>query len=74
MGDWRIIYYNIKVKSKILAWPKDLVERYLRFVNTIKIKGPNLGMPFTKPIGNGLCEIRVQGKNEIGRVFFCYAV
>ena len=33
--------------------------------------GPNLGMPHTKALGGGLCELRVKGKEGIARVFFC---
>ncbi|MGD9108775.1 MAG: type II toxin-antitoxin system RelE/ParE family toxin [Gammaproteobacteria bacterium] len=74
MGEWRVVYYSAKVKSKIWTWPKRLAARYKRIIDTIKVKGPNIGMPITKPIGDGLFEIRVQGKNEVGRVFFCYII
>ena len=33
--------------------------------------GPNLGMPYTEAIGDGLFEIRARGKEGIGRAFFC---
>ena len=36
--------------------------------------GPNLGMPFTRSLGKGLFEIRVRGKEGIGRAFFCTIV
>ncbi|MFQ5598643.1 MAG: type II toxin-antitoxin system RelE/ParE family toxin [Nitrospiria bacterium] len=32
--------------------------------------GPNLGMPFTRSMGENLFEIRARGKEGIGRVFF----
>ncbi len=38
------------------------------------ISGPNLGMPYTKAMGDGLFEIRVRGSEGIGRVFFCCLV
>lgn len=31
--------------------------------------GPNLGMPRTKPIGNGLIELRVRGKEEVRALY-----
>lgn len=40
----------------------------------MKIYGPNLGMPFTRPMGQGLFEIRAKGKEGIGRAFFCTIV
>jgi phage-related protein len=36
--------------------------------------GPNLGMPFTDSLGQGLFEIRARGKEGIGRAFFCTLV
>ena len=36
--------------------------------------GPNLGMPFTRSMGQGLFEIRSRGKEGIGRAFFCTIV
>jgi len=36
--------------------------------------GPNLGMPYTRPFGDGLFEIRAKGTEGIGRAFFCCVV
>lgn len=36
--------------------------------------GPNLGLPFTDSLGQGLFEIRARGKEGIGRAFFCTVV
>ena len=33
--------------------------------------GPHLGMPYTRPMGRGLSEIRVKGPDGLGRVFYC---
>jgi len=38
------------------------------------IDGANLGMPYTKAMGNGLFELRLQGKDSIGRVMYCTLV
>ncbi|MEO5331646.1 MAG: type II toxin-antitoxin system RelE/ParE family toxin [Magnetococcus sp. YQC-5] len=40
----------------------------------MKIHGPNLGMPFTRAMGDGLFEIRVKGAEGIGRAFFCIVI
>jgi hypothetical protein len=37
----------------------------------IKEIGPNLGMPYTRPMGDGLFEIRAKGKEGIGRSLLC---
>lgn len=36
--------------------------------------GPNLVMPYTRPFGDGLFEIRAKGAECIGRAFFCCMV
>jgi len=33
--------------------------------------GANLGMPYTRAMGDGLFEIRAKGQEGIGRAFFC---
>ncbi|MBW1833375.1 MAG: type II toxin-antitoxin system RelE/ParE family toxin [Deltaproteobacteria bacterium] len=65
--NWRIIYYNEKVQNEIDSWPVSIPERIVVF-------GPNLGMPFTRSIGDGLFEIRAKGREGIGRAFFCTVV
>jgi Phage-related protein len=40
----------------------------------IEIHGPNLGMPHTRALGDGLFEIRAKGEEGIGRAFFCTLV
>jgi len=42
-----------------------------RGLDRIKINGPNLGMPFTRFMGEGLIEVRAIGKEGIGRALFC---
>jgi len=36
--------------------------------------GPNLGMPHTRPMGDGLFELRLKAAEGIARVFFCTVV
>lgn len=36
--------------------------------------GPNLGMPYTRAMGDGLFEIRANGQEGIGRAMFCTLV
>ena len=36
--------------------------------------GPNLGMPHTKAMGDGLFELRLKGAEGIARVFYCAVV
>lgn len=73
VNNWKVVYYNEKVKAKIRAWPQKLVERFLRVVDLVEIEGANLRMPLARAFGNGLFEIRIKSKDGIGRAFFCYA-
>ncbi|MBC2695914.1 MAG: type II toxin-antitoxin system RelE/ParE family toxin [Desulfobacteraceae bacterium] len=47
---------------------------YARITERIVVFGPNLGMPFTRSMGDGLFEIRAKGREGIGRAFFCTVV
>lgn len=40
-------------------------------INLLKEFGPRLGMPYVKPVGNGLFELRVRGKQEV-RILYAY--
>lgn len=40
----------------------------------MEIHGPDLGMPHTRPMGDGLFELRLKAAEGIARVFFCTVV
>jgi phage-related protein len=40
-------------------------------INLLKEFGPKLSMPYAKPVGSGLFELRVRGKQE-ARVLYAY--
>lgn len=44
---------------------------YADIISKMKVLGPNLGMPHTKPPGSGLFEIRANAAEGWGRVFYC---
>ncbi len=72
--DWEIFYYNESVQELISDWPIGIRAYYARVTERMIRFGPNLGMPFTRSMGNGLFEIRAKGKEGIGRAFFCTIV
>ena len=39
----------------------------------MQVFGPHLGMPFTRPMGEGLFEVRAKGREGIGRALLCTA-
>ncbi len=68
---WEIIYFNSTVKKSVETLPKGLYARFLRMVTMMRENGPNLGMPHTKPMGDGLFEMRLRAMEGIARIFYC---
>ena len=72
---WEISYYREKVRDWIDNMPIGMRAYYARITERITERivkfGPNLGMPFTRMIENGLFELRIRGKEGISRVFYC---
>lgn len=68
---WSIHYHTEAVESFVLGLPAGLLARYLRLTDLMLEFGPNLGMPRTKALSDGLFELRVKGKEGIARVFYC---
>lgn len=71
---YSIHFFNESVKAEIENWPVGINASFVRIVEQIEISGPNLGMPYTRPFGKGLFEIRAKGAEGIGRAFFCCLV
>ena len=68
---WEIQYYSETVRQDIAAWPVGIRAMYARITERMQVFGPHLGMPFTRPLGEGLFEVRAKGKEGIGRALFC---
>ena len=66
-----IVFFNASVEERISAWPVGIYASFLRITEQIVMSGPNLGMPYTKAMGQGLFEVRARGAEGIGRAFFC---
>lgn len=48
--------------------------RYLRYTDRMEVYGPDLGMPHTRAMGDGLFELRLKAAEGIARVFYCTIV
>jgi phage-related protein len=72
--NYRIQFFSESVQTEIESWPTGIRASFVRITEQIVISGPNLGMPYTRPFGKGLFEIRARGAEGIGRAFFCCIV
>ena len=72
--NWTIIYYSESVQNEILSLPAGLLARYLRYSDRMEIYGPDLGMPHTRALGEGLFELRLKAVEGIARVLYCTLV
>jgi len=69
--NWTITYYSESVQAEILALPAGLLARYLRYSDRMEIYGPDIGMPHTRAMGEGLFELRLKAGEGIARVLYC---
>ena len=69
-----ILFYNDSVLAEFERWPAGINACFTRIVEQMVESGPNLGLPYTRPFGDGLFEIRAKGEEGIGRAFFCIMV
>ena len=54
--------------------PDGFLSRFLRYAERMEIYGPDLGMPHTRAMGEGLFELRLKAAEGIARVFYCTVV
>jgi phage-related protein len=68
---WRLKYYSESVQEEVLALPAGFLARFLRYADRMEMYGPDLGMPHTRAMGDGLFELRLKSAEGIARVFYC---
>jgi phage-related protein len=68
--NWEIIYYSEAVRLWVDSLPVGIRAYYARVTETMQQHGPNLGMPYTRALGEELFEIRARGKEGIARIFY----
>ena len=71
---WTITYYSQSLQEEILALPAGFLGRYLRYSDRMEVYGPDLGLPHTRAMGEGLFELRLKAAEGIARVFYCTMV
>jgi phage-related protein len=68
---YSLSFFNQSVSDAIEALPNGVRASFLKIAQRMEMDGPDLGMPYTKAMGQGLFEIRARGQEGIGRVFYC---
>lgn len=65
--NWRISFYSAALQEEILGLPAGFVARFLRYAERMEIYGPDLGMPHTRAMGQGLFGLRLKAAEGIAR-------
>jgi len=71
---YSIEYFHPRIKAEIESWPDRVLADYARIVELLMEFGPNLRMPHSRAMGDGLFELRPRGSEGIGRVFYCFVL
>ena len=58
----------------IEEWPADVVADYARLLELAREYGPNLKMPYSRAMSDGLLEFRVRGSSGHARALYCFRV
>jgi phage-related protein len=71
---WSVAYLDEAVAAEILALPADMQGKLARITELLAAWGPQrVGMPYTRPLGDKLWEIRLSGRSGIARVIYAAA-
>jgi phage-related protein len=78
MSNWTVKFYSTSrldkpVEDFIENQDKATYAKIVRLLGTLSEYGPDLGMPYSRYMKNGLYELRVRGKNEI-RIFYLFQI
>jgi len=68
---WTVAFFDTDVEERILGLPPGLLARFVRMAELMELHGPNLGMPHSRAMGAGLCELRLRSREGIARIFYC---
>lgn len=71
---YEVEYFHPRVVAEIESWPVDVLADYARLVELLMTHGPNLRLPHSRAMGEGLFELRPRGRSGIGRAFYCFLV
>ncbi len=71
--NWNIIFYETSTRKPVADFIESLqietAVKVTRELELLKKYGIHLGMPNAKPIGRGLYELRIRGKQEVRCIY-----
>ena len=68
---WRVETLNRTVDGELESLPAGMRARFVHIAELLETFGPfHVGMPYVKPLGKKLLEMRMQGKDGIARAFY----
>jgi phage-related protein len=68
---WSIEFADGRVEAALHSLPPGFLARFIRYAERMQVFGPDLGMPHTRVMGEGLRELRLKGPSGLARVFYC---
>jgi phage-related protein len=71
---FEVEYFHERVLAEVESWPVDVLADYARLVELLIEHGPSLRLPYSRPFGDGLFELRPRGRSGIGRTLYCFLV
>ena len=72
MDEYVVEYFNSRVRDTIEEWPSDVTADFGRILELVTIHGPNLRMPYSRAMGDGLFELRARGSSGHARALYCF--
>ena len=69
---YEVEYFHPRVLEAIEAWPVDVLADYAHLIELLAEHGPDLRLPHSRAMGDGLFEIRPRGREGIGRALYCF--
>jgi phage-related protein len=74
VAEWAVEVLNDLVEAELLSLPKDMQARFLRISELLERFGPQrVGLPHVRPLGEKLWEMRLSGREGIGRAIYTAA-
>jgi phage-related protein len=71
---WRVETLGSRVNAELGALPADIRAKFLHIAEMLEAFGPfQIREPYVKPLGEKVFEIRMKGKDGIGRAIYMAA-